>query len=118
MADASGEQCFLFACSPYILRSLSVPSRRHCCGAAEFLLLSVANHVSAQAHCSPFVDASAHFSQQGGIDEGEEPQDAAKRELREETGVTSAELIGEVSVSSISICMHFTISPPSARNDE
>lgn len=33
---------------------------------------------------------------QGGIDEGEEPQDAAKRELREETGVTSAELIGEV----------------------
>jgi len=32
---------------------------------------------------------------QGGIDEGEEIQTAALRELAEETGVTSAELIGE-----------------------
>ena len=33
---------------------------------------------------------------QGGIDDGELAQDAAFRELREETGVTSAELLGEV----------------------
>ncbi len=34
---------------------------------------------------------------QGGIDEGEDIQAAAFRELTEETGVTSAELIGEIS---------------------
>ncbi|XP_021773477.1 nudix hydrolase 26, chloroplastic-like [Chenopodium quinoa] len=33
---------------------------------------------------------------QGGIDEGEDPRDAAIRELREETGVTSVEVLGEV----------------------
>ncbi|XP_074366347.1 nudix hydrolase 26, chloroplastic-like [Apium graveolens] len=33
---------------------------------------------------------------QGGIDESENPRDAAVRELREETGVTSAEVIAEV----------------------
>ncbi|KAL1817338.1 hypothetical protein ACET3Z_019912 [Daucus carota] len=33
---------------------------------------------------------------QGGIDESENPRDAAIRELREETGVTSAEIIAEV----------------------
>lgn len=33
---------------------------------------------------------------QGGIDEGEDPRAAAFRELREETGVTSAEYLGEV----------------------
>uniref|UniRef100_A0A7N0TXR7 Nudix hydrolase domain-containing protein n=1 Tax=Kalanchoe fedtschenkoi TaxID=63787 RepID=A0A7N0TXR7_KALFE len=33
---------------------------------------------------------------QGGIDEGEDPRNAAIRELREETGVTSAEIIAEV----------------------
>ena len=32
---------------------------------------------------------------QGGIDEGEEPLDAARRELYEETGIRSAELLGE-----------------------
>jgi putative (di)nucleoside polyphosphate hydrolase len=32
---------------------------------------------------------------QGGIDRGETPREAALRELREETGVTSAEVIGE-----------------------
>ncbi|KAL3680495.1 hypothetical protein R1sor_023451 [Riccia sorocarpa] len=32
---------------------------------------------------------------QGGVDEGEDPQQAAIRELREETGVTSTQLIGE-----------------------
>lgn len=35
-------------------------------------------------------------SKQGGIDESENPRDAAVRELREETGVTSAEVIAEV----------------------
>lgn len=34
---------------------------------------------------------------QGGIDKGEDPREAAKRELWEETGVTSARIIGEVS---------------------
>ncbi|VFQ81264.1 unnamed protein product [Cuscuta campestris] len=33
---------------------------------------------------------------QGGVDENESPRDAAIRELREETGVTSAEIIAEV----------------------
>lgn len=34
---------------------------------------------------------------QGGIDEGEDPRLAAIRELEEETGITSAEVIGETS---------------------
>ncbi|WP_420478345.1 RNA pyrophosphohydrolase [Brevundimonas sp. FT23028] len=34
---------------------------------------------------------------QGGIDDGEDALAAARRELAEETGVTSAELIGEIS---------------------
>ncbi|XP_068660351.1 nudix hydrolase 26, chloroplastic-like [Aristolochia californica] len=33
---------------------------------------------------------------QGGVDEGEDPREAAIRELREETGVTSAEMLAEV----------------------
>ena len=33
---------------------------------------------------------------QGGIDKGEDPLEAAKRELWEETGVTSASVIGEI----------------------
>lgn len=42
-------------------------------------------------------DGSAHIWQmpQGGIDRGEAPDDAAIRELREETNVTSVELIAE-----------------------
>lgn len=38
------------------------------------------------------------FWLQGGVDEQEVPRDAAIRELREETGVTSAEIIAEVSI--------------------
>lgn len=34
---------------------------------------------------------------QGGIDAGEDPRDAAKRELAEETGVTSVEIVAESS---------------------
>lgn len=33
---------------------------------------------------------------QGGIDENEDPREAAIRELREETGITSAEVLAEV----------------------
>jgi len=33
---------------------------------------------------------------QGGIEDGEEPKSAAIRELREETGIVSAEIIAEV----------------------
>jgi 8-oxo-dGTP pyrophosphatase MutT (NUDIX family) len=36
-------------------------------------------------------------SHQGGIDQREDPRAAAFRELREETGVTSAEMVAEVS---------------------
>uniref|UniRef100_A0A0A9CP99 ATNUDX26 (ARABIDOPSIS THALIANA NUDIX HYDROLASE HOMOLOG 26) n=1 Tax=Arundo donax TaxID=35708 RepID=A0A0A9CP99_ARUDO len=38
---------------------------------------------------------SAWQMPQGGIDEGEEPRAAAVRELREETGITSAEIVAE-----------------------
>lgn len=45
---------------------------------------------------------------QGGVDEGEDPKSAAIRELREETGVTSAEVLAEViilqSLSFVLIC--------------
>jgi putative (di)nucleoside polyphosphate hydrolase len=34
---------------------------------------------------------------QGGVDDGEDHETAARRELAEETGVTSADLIGEIS---------------------
>ncbi|KAL0008150.1 hypothetical protein SO802_009652 [Lithocarpus litseifolius] len=39
---------------------------------------------------------SAWQMPQGGVDEGEDPRSAAIRELREETGVSSAEVIAEV----------------------
>lgn len=43
-------------------------------------------------------DRSAYIWQmpQGGIEKGESPQEAAFRELEEETGVTSAELVGQI----------------------
>lgn len=41
---------------------------------------------------------------QGGIDEGEDPRNAAIRELREETGVNSAEVIAEVQIIHFFTC--------------
>jgi putative (di)nucleoside polyphosphate hydrolase len=43
-------------------------------------------------------DRSAHIWQmpQGGIDRGETPRDAAVRELREETNITSADIVGQI----------------------
>ena len=43
----------------------------------------------------PYAAHTAWQMPQGGIDEGEDPTTAAWRELREETGVTSAEIIAE-----------------------
>jgi putative (di)nucleoside polyphosphate hydrolase len=45
---------------------------------------------------SEILDARSWQMPQGGIDEGEEPLDAAKRELWEETNVRSVELIAEL----------------------
>lgn len=41
-------------------------------------------------------DGKILCGEQGGIDENEDPRDAAIRELREETGITSAEVLAEV----------------------
>lgn len=45
---------------------------------------------------------------QGGIDGEEDPRAAAFRELREETGVTSAEYLGEVRTFSSNTCYFFS----------
>lgn len=42
--------------------------------------------------------------EQGGIDEGEDPRNAAMRELREETGVASAEVLAEVWMCNFQFC--------------
>lgn len=53
---------------------------------------------------------------QGGIEDGEEPKSAAVRELREETGIVSAEIIAEVCRGKISILMfHFSVHLVSTR---
>ncbi|HEX7776539.1 MAG TPA: RNA pyrophosphohydrolase [Parvibaculum sp.] len=67
---------------------------RPCVGVALFSkdgLVWVGNRIQA-------VDLGAHTWQmpQGGIDKGETPREAAFRELKEETGVDKAEIIGEI----------------------
>lgn len=69
---------------------------RPCVG---ILLLNSANKVWVGKRIPKWEkDHSAHLWQmpQGGIDEGEEPIDAAFRELREETGVSNVELIDSI----------------------
>lgn len=52
--------------------------------------------------CASFVlvviDCLRYFLFQGAIEDGEEPKSAALRELQEETGVVSAEIIAEVCI--------------------
>jgi putative (di)nucleoside polyphosphate hydrolase len=48
-----------------------------------------------EAGADPVADGYAWQMPQGGIDAGETPHEAAVRELREETGVRSAELLAE-----------------------
>nr|GMD72452.1 nudix hydrolase 25-like [Ipomoea batatas] len=48
---------------------------------------------------------------QGGIEDGEDPQSAAIRELREETGVVSAEVIAEVTEVSVPQWLHYDFPP-------
>ncbi len=47
-------------------------------------------------HAQSYVDGHIWQPPQGGIDKGEPAHEAAFRELREETGVTSATLLGEL----------------------
>lgn len=67
---------------------------RPCAGAVLFnhAGLVFAGH---RADLEGKADAAAWQFPQGGIDDGEEPLAAARRELWEETSVTSVELIGE-----------------------
>lgn len=62
------------------------------------LVLNAAGHVWTGRRLPKWAgDKSAYIWQmpQGGIDKGEAPIDAAYRELREETGITSAEIVAE-----------------------
>ncbi|XP_068663281.1 nudix hydrolase 26, chloroplastic-like [Aristolochia californica] len=44
---------------------------------------------------------------QGGVDDGEDPRETAIRELREETGVTSAKILAEVHLNCHFNCIYF-----------
>ncbi|KAK1626633.1 hypothetical protein QYE76_000948 [Lolium multiflorum] len=85
-APASQPSYFPFIPTPSPADPLSSP-------AADFLRVQ-------DRHPQRLADASVDFPgcfvpPQGGIDPGEEPRAAAVRELREETGVTSAEIVAE-----------------------
>lgn len=53
---------------------------------------------------------------QGGIDEGEDPQAAAYRELQEETGICSTQRLGEVWYSPLLFHSQFCIPPMVVRH--
>ncbi|KAL8463701.1 hypothetical protein ACS0TY_034375 [Phlomoides rotata] len=60
---------------------------------AEYLLHDLEDNLNSW---EKKLTAYAQQQREGGIDENEDPRNAAFRELREETGVTSAEIVTEI----------------------
>ncbi|TVU16681.1 hypothetical protein EJB05_40256, partial [Eragrostis curvula] len=87
---------------PQITRSSTPPSSSFACSTSPSRLVAFASmDAPPQGYRTNIFSASrldipsAWQMPQGGIDEGEDPRAAAFRELREETGVTSAEMVAE-----------------------